>query len=95
MRATGIDRARDRRGLILLGLGVVCGLAAALVALTGDIDTRIVGVPGRSRSWQRPATIAAVLLLTAAIPLRHHLAAAARLAVLLPLIAALWAGAVG
>jgi hypothetical protein len=50
-----------RRAATLLALAGVCGAFAIFVALTGGIDTRIAGIAVRSRSWERPGTVALVL----------------------------------
>jgi hypothetical protein len=52
----------ERRAATLLFLGLIAALFAVFVGLTGGIDTRIAGVAVRSRSWERPATVAIALL---------------------------------
>src|SRR5687767_9001628 len=42
-------------------LAALAAVFAAFVALTGGIDTTLFGIPVRSRSWERPATVATVL----------------------------------
>jgi hypothetical protein len=84
----------ERRGWILLGLAACCGAFATYVALWGGINARVFSVALRSRSWERPAALAAVLGLFALIALRRPVIAGARLAFHhLPLLAAAWATA--
>ena len=92
--------ARLRRGELLLALAAVCAAFAVFVGATGGVDTRIAGIAVRSRSWERPATIAALLGLAGLYSLRQTLAswapAAARLVVPLllawVLLVSLWFG---
>src|SRR3954452_12486081 len=92
-------RARNR-GPALLVLAAVCAAFAVFVAITGGIDSRIGGFPVRSRSWERPATIAVVLAAAGLFFLRHvlrgWLAAVARAVpaalVAWTLFASLWFG---
>ena len=61
------------------------------VWLTGGIDTRVAGVAVRSRSWERPATIAAVLAVAGLIGARRSVGAIAPRALpALPVAAACW-----
>jgi hypothetical protein len=69
-------RLRTRAGVTLLVLAGVSALVAAYVVMTGGITTSVGGIPLRARSWQRPATIAAVAALAALIMLRHRVRAA-------------------
>ena len=64
---------KQRRAATLLLLGLLAALFALFVALTGGIDTRIGGVAVRSRSWERPATVAIVLLGAGLFFVRHWL----------------------
>ena len=64
----------QRRASTLLLLGLLTTLFAVFVALTGGIDTRIGGVAVRSRSWERPATVAVLLLSAWLFFVRHRLA---------------------
>ena len=83
----------QRRASALLLLGLLAALFAVFVALTGGIDTRIGGVVVRSRSWERPATVAIVLLAAWLFFVRHRLAGVpARLFRLLPVLIVLWGG---
>ena len=80
-----------RRGTALLALALAVAVFAGFVAMTGGIDTRVAGIAVRSRSWERPATVAAVLLVAASFFLRHRLAgAAARLFTALPVLIIIW-----
>lgn len=91
---------RLSRGELLLVLAAICAAFAAFVGATGGVDTRLAGIAIRSRSWERPATIAAVLGLAGLYSVRHALRswtpAAARLIVPTLLIwvafASLWFG---
>jgi hypothetical protein len=91
---------RLTRGELLLVLAGICAAFAAFVGATGGIDTRIAGVAVRSRSWERPATIAVLLGLAGLYSIRQTVRswapAAARLGVPLLLgwvfFAALWFG---
>lgn len=84
----------QRRGVSLLLLGLVAALFAGFVAITGGIDTRIAGIAVRSRSWERPATIALALTAAGLFFVRHALAwLPARLFRTLPAIVVLWGGA--
>ena len=58
--------------LLLLFAGVVAAFAA-FVASTGGIDTRIAGIALRSRSWERPATVALILALAGLYAVRRSL----------------------
>ena len=49
------------RGATIFLLASIVAAFAAYVALTGGIDTRVAGIPVRSRSWERPAMLAAIL----------------------------------
>ena len=88
-------------GALLLGLSAALAAFAWFVARTGGIDTSLAGIPLRSRSWERPAILAAVVGVTAIVLLRRQIAAAVRRipeaipAIVrgLPRAAALWAGA--
>ena len=84
----------DRRSAALLTLGLLVALFAVFVATTGGIDTRIGGLAVRSRSWERPATIAAVLI-AAGLFLRRELFAGvpARLFKALPVLTVIWTAA--
>ena len=84
----------ERRGTALLTLGLLAALFAVFVAITGGIDTRIGGLAVRSRSWERPATIAAVLI-GAGLFLRRELFAGvpARLFKALPALTVIWTAA--
>jgi hypothetical protein len=66
------------RAFLLLGLATGLGLFAGFVALTGGIDVRLAGVPLRSRSWERPAVLAALAALPAAVGLRRDIASGVR-----------------
>ena len=82
-----------RRASALLLLGLLAALFAVFVALTGGIDTRIGGVAVRSRSWERPGTVAIVLLTAWLFFVRHRLAGVpARLFKALPVLIVLWGG---
>ena len=87
---------RRPRGALLLLLAGVVAVFAAFVAATGGIDTRIAGIAVRSRSWERPATVAFVLALAGLYAVRQtlrHLAPLATRAVVSVLVAwALFAG---
>jgi hypothetical protein len=81
----------ERRGVILLGLSAICGGFAVFVWLTGGIDTRVAGVAVRSRAWERPATIAAVLAVAGLIAARRSIGSIApRGLPALPVAAACW-----
>ena len=83
----------QRRAAALLLLGLLTALFAVFVALTGGIDTRIGGVAVRSRSWERPATVASVLLAAGLFFVRHWLLGIpARLFSALPVLIVLWGG---
>jgi hypothetical protein len=58
--------------MLLLLAGVVAAFAA-FVAATGGIDTRIAGIAVRSRSWERPATVALILALAGLYAVRRSL----------------------
>jgi hypothetical protein len=91
-------------GRVLLLLAVILGLFALFVAVTGGIDARIAGVPIRSRSWERPAGMAAMLGIGGSLGFRREIvafvtslvrlvvAAATRGAHALPIAAMCWAG---
>jgi hypothetical protein len=64
---------RRPRGAVLLLLAGAAAAFAAFVAATGGIDTRIAGIAIRSRSWERPATVALVLALAGLYAVRHRL----------------------
>jgi hypothetical protein len=64
---------RRPRGALLLLLAGVVAVFAAFVAATGGIDTRIAGIAFRSRSWERPATVAVVLALAGLYAVRRTL----------------------
>ena len=64
---------RRPRGALLLLLAGVVAVFAAFVAATGGIDTRIAGIAVRSRSWERPATVAFVLALAGLYAVRQTL----------------------
>ena len=87
---------RRPRGALLLLLAGVVAVFAAFVAATGGIDTRIAGIAVRSRSWERPATVAFVLALAGLYAVRQtlrHLGPLATRAVVPVLVAwALFAG---
>jgi hypothetical protein len=81
----------QRRATAFLVLGFMAALFAVFVALTGGIDTRIAGVAVRSRSWERPATVALVLLGLGIFFVRHLFAGvASRLFRALPVLIILW-----
>jgi Dolichyl-phosphate-mannose-protein mannosyltransferase len=81
----------QRRASTLLLLGLLAALFAGFVAFTGGIDTRIGGVAVRSRSWERPATVAIVLLGAGLFFVRHRLTGVpARLFRVLPVAIVLW-----
>ena len=61
------------RGSVLLLLAAVAAVFAGYVALTGGIDTHVFGVPLRSRSWERPAAVSAMLTAAAAFTFRRPL----------------------
>jgi hypothetical protein len=83
-----------RRAAVLLTLGLLVALFALFVALTGGIDTRIGGIAVRSRSWERPATIAGALIVAGLFVLRQSLAGIpARVFAGLPVLAVLWTAA--
>jgi hypothetical protein len=86
---------RPRGALLLLLAGVVAAFAA-FVAATGGIDTRIAGIAVRSRSWERPATVALILALAGLYAvrttLRHWRAPASRAVVPALVLWALFAG---
>lgn len=98
---------RPRAGSALLVLTAICAVFAVFVALTGGIDVRIAGVPVRSRSWERPAALAAILGVVCLIRYRQPIWRLARrmwpmgrfLAVRLweaaPVFAAVWAFGAG
>jgi len=64
---------RRPSGALLLLLAGVVAVFAAFVAATGGIDTRIAGIAVRSRSWERPATVAFVLALAGLYAVRQTL----------------------
>ena len=64
---------RRPRGALLFLLAGVLAVFAAFVAATGGIDTRIAGIAVRSRSWERPATVAFVLALAGLYAVRQTL----------------------
>lgn len=81
----------QRRASAFLLLAFMAALFAVFVALTGGIDTRIAGVAVRSRSWERPAAVAVVLLGLGLFFVRHlFVAVAARLFRALPALIILW-----
>jgi len=81
----------QRRASAFLLLAFMTALFAVFVALTGGIDTRIAGVAVRSRSWERPAAVALVLLGLGLFFVRHlFVAVAARLFRALPALIILW-----
>jgi hypothetical protein len=83
-----------RRGPLLLTFALLVALFALFVALTGGIDTRIGGIAVRSRSWERPATIAGALTVAGLFVLRRSLAGIpARVFTVLPVLAVLWTAA--
>ena len=63
---------RQRGSMLLLLAGVVAAFAA-FVAVTGGIDSRIAGIAVRSRSWERPATVALVLAVAGLYGVRQTL----------------------
>ena len=63
---------RPRGALLLLLAGVVAAFAV-FVAATGGIDTKIAGITVRSRSWERPATVALILALAGLYAVRTTL----------------------
>jgi hypothetical protein len=87
---------------ILLILTGVLAVFAGFVALTGGIDTRLGGIAVRSRSWERPAALAALLGVVALIQFRREVqpvavaawrvlaAAGARVPRWLPVLAVCW-----
>lgn len=91
-----------RRGALLLGMATVVAAFTGYVALTGGFDSRLAGIPVRSRSWERPGTVAAVLAVAGLFgfprevggvvrQLGRSLAAASRMLWRqLPLVAACW-----
>jgi hypothetical protein len=81
----------ERRAATLLLLGLIAALFAVFVGLTGGIDTRIAGVAVRSRSWERPATVAIALLGAGLFFVRHLFAGVpTRLFRVLPALTLLW-----
>jgi Dolichyl-phosphate-mannose-protein mannosyltransferase len=81
----------QRRAAAFLMLAFMAALFAVFVALTGGIDTRIAGVAVRSRSWERPAAVALVLLGLGLFFVRHLFAGmGARLFRALPVLIILW-----
>ena len=81
----------QRRATAFLLLAFLAALFAVFVALTGGIDTRIAGVAVRSRSWERPAAVALVLLGLALFVVRHRFAGVpAKLFRALPALIILW-----
>ena len=81
----------ERRAATLLLLGLIAALFAVFVGLTGGIDTRIAGVAVRSRSWERPATVAIALLGAGLFFVRHLFAGVpARVFRVLPALTLLW-----
>src|SRR5215204_1710062 len=62
---------------LLLAATALFALFALFVALSGGIDTRLLGIPVRSRSWERPAWLAAVLGVMCAVRFRRAIAHAA------------------
>jgi Oligosaccharyl transferase STT3, N-terminal len=64
---------RRPSGAMLLLLAGAAAAFAAFVAATGGIDTRIAGIAVRSRSWERPATVAVVLALAGLYSVRRTL----------------------
>jgi hypothetical protein len=91
---------RLNRGELLLVLAAVSAVFAVFVGATGGVDTRLAGIAIRSRSWERPATVAALLGIAGFYFSRHRLRswapAAARAIVpalvLWALFVALWFG---
>jgi len=84
----------QRRGATLILLGLVVALFAVFVAMTGGIDTRLAGVPVRSRSWERPATLALLLLGAGVFFLRQAFAwLPRRLFRALPALVVVWGAA--
>jgi hypothetical protein len=82
-----------RRGPVLLTLGLIVALFAVFVAVTGGIDTRIGSLAVRSRSWERPAVIA-VVLLAAGFRRRESLAGIpGQLFTALPVLTLVWTAA--
>jgi hypothetical protein len=80
-----------RRGAALLTAGLVVALFAVFVAITGGIDTRVAGIALRSRSWERPATIALALISAGLFAIRQSLAGVPpRLFAALPAVLVLW-----
>ena len=57
-----------------LAAAAVLGVLAVFVGLTGGIDARVGGIPIRSRSWERPAVLAAILALAGGFVLRARIA---------------------
>ena len=95
---------RSPRTALLLAAGLA-GTFAIFVAWTGGIDAEVAGVPIRSRAWERPAVIAALLfaaglyssrrqVILLALLIGRHAVAIRRLAGLLPVAAAFGAGLV-
>src|SRR5688572_16532449 len=64
---------RRPSGAVLLLLAGAAAAFAAFVAATGGIDTRIAGIAVRSRSWERPATVAFVLAVAGLYAFRRTL----------------------
>lgn len=95
-----------RAGWPFLIAAAMLAAFALFVAGTGGVDTRIGGIPLRSRSWERPAIIGAVLAAIAAWCFRREiltlvvrvvaliLGTAKRLSPLLPIAAISWSGIV-
>ena len=80
-----------RRAAALLLAGLLAALFALYVATTGGIDTRLGSVPIRSRSWERPATVALALLGAGLFLVRHAFAAVpGRVFKALPAIILVW-----
>jgi Dolichyl-phosphate-mannose-protein mannosyltransferase len=95
---------RSPRTALLLA-ALLAGTFAIFVAWTGGIDAEVAGVPIRSRAWERPAVIAALLfaaglyssrrqVILLALLIGRHAVAIRRLAGLLPVAAAVGAGLV-
>ena len=84
----------QRKATTLLLLGLSAALFAVFVATTGGIDTRIAGVAVRSRSWERPATLALALIAAGVFVIRRALTGLPPLLFrALPALVVLWGAA--
>jgi hypothetical protein len=84
-----------QRAVVLLAAGAA-GALAAFTVMYGGVDFRVAGLPIRSRSWERPAAVAAALVLVALYGVRRQVASFAWRALgHLPWAAVCWAAAAG